>query len=350
MPPFSKIGSVLAIAAGKGGVGKSSVAVNLALSLQKRGFRVGLLDADVYGPSLAQMLPEGVEPAEDPQNPEWVIPAMTLGMPFISVAHFRKEASIVRAPIANSIIEKFIQRIQWGELDFLIIDFPPGTGDIQLTLMQKGAISAAVMVTTPQLVSLLDVRKAAQLFQKMEIPVVGVVENMSYFLDPSTKAKFTPFGSGGGKRLSQEFKVPFLGEIPIDPAISEGGDRGESLFEKAGDSPGAIAFTALCTTLLEKLKNLSYPVVAEVRQKDSHHLEIKMKDHWLTLKLHKIQKNCPCARCLEKKSREDVSMLEFSLIGRYAVRIIFSSGCSQGIYPIALLEKLAAEDIADRRV
>lgn len=327
---LSSVKTVLAVAAGKGGVGKSSVAVNLALALKSRGYKVGLLDADVYGPSLEQMLPKGIEPAENLEDPTKLLPGLSLGISFISVAHFKKEASIVRAPIANQIIAQFLETVQWGELDFLIVDFPPGTGDIQLTLMQKGKISAAVMVTTPQIVSIIDVRKATQLFLNMNIPVLGVIENMSYFLQDGKR--FTPFGEGGGAALAKEFEIELLGQIPIDPAISAAGDLGESLFEKGG--PSIQAFQALASKVLERdLSQASF----EVRGAGNA-LEIRKG----RVSLHELQKRCPCARCkLQKKCDENVSLLEFSLIGRYAIKVSFSSGCSRGIYPITLLEDLA---------
>ena len=334
----SKIGSILAVAAGKGGVGKSTVAVNLALALKNQGFKVGLLDADIYGPSLEQMLPKGMEPVDDLENPERLLPALTFGMPFISVAHFKKKASIVRAPIANQIVEQFLTIVEWGDLDYLIIDFPPGTGDIQLTLMQKAKIAAAIMVTTPQVVATLDVSKAIQLFQKMEIPVLGIVENMSYFIDPETGKKFFPFSSGGGESLCKEFNIPFLGEIPMDSKVSEAGDLGESLF--ASNSSAAQSFQTLSERVLQEISSLPKEDV-HVRQNGPHHLEIFIEGAWHTLSLHEIQKMCPCARCQgEKKCDEQVSLLEFSPIGRYAIKLIFSSGCSQGIYPYSQLKRL----------
>lgn len=333
---LSRVKSVLAVAAGKGGVGKSTVSVQLALLLKNQGFRVGLLDADIYGPSLRQMLPEGMEPAEDQSNPEMMLPGLAFGIPYISVAHFKREASIVRAPVANQIIEQFLRVIDWGELDYLIIDFPPGTGDIQLTLMQKAKISAAVVVTTPQVVATLDVGKAIQLFQKMEIPVLGVVENMSYFADGNTK--FFPFGTGGGEALSKKFSIPMLGQIPIDSKISEGGDLGQSLPE---NSTSALAFNEVCKNVLEEEKKVFQKELA-VRQKDPFHLEVELEGGWHAVSLHELQKHCPCARCeKEKKVADQVSLLEFSPVGMYAVRITFSSGCSQGIYPFALLKKVA---------
>jgi len=333
---LSKVKSVLAVAAGKGGVGKSTVSVQLALALKNQGLRVGLIDADIYGPSLKQMLPEGMEPVEDLENPEIMLPGLAFGIPYISVAHFKKEASIVRAPVANQIIEQFLTVVDWGELDYLIIDFPPGTGDIQLTLMQKAKISAAIVVTTPQIVATLDVGKAIQLFRKMEIPVLGVVENMSYFEEGGQR--FFPFGTGGGGDLSKKFSIPMLGQIPIDPKISEGGDRGEALPE---NSPSALVMEQIGKRVLEEEKKIVQKSFA-VRQKDPFHLEFEFENKWHVVSLRALQMECPCARCVKEKIvASEVSLLEFSPVGMYAVRITFSSGCSQGIFPIALLKKVA---------
>jgi ATP-binding protein involved in chromosome partitioning len=257
------------------------------------------------------------------------------------VAHFKKEASIVRAPVANQIIDQFLHIVKWGELDYLIIDFPPGTGDIQLTLMQKAKISAALVVTTPQTVATLDVRKAIQLFQKMQIPLLGVVENMSYFLDPATGSRFAPFGSGGGESLAKEFELPLLAQIPIDAEVSKAGDEGKSLFDQAHHSEVARVFEDLGEKV-DQLAHLLHEEELEVRQLDATHLEIFTKGQWHPLSLSHIQQHCPCAACEKgKKKVEKLSLLEFSSIGRYAIRITFSSGCSQGIYPMSLLRELA---------
>lgn len=229
--PLSKIKSVIAVAAGKGGVGKSTLTVNLALALKQLGYAVGIMDTDIYGPSVRKMLHEDRLPT---QKGEAITPALCQGIPMISMAYFRKdnEAAAVRAPIANGLISQFITNVQWGELDYLLVDFPPGTGDVQLTLGQKANLAGALIVTTPQEVAILDVRKAMNLFQQLSIPIVGIVENMSYYQDPATDQPVYLFGQGGGERLAIETGYPFLGSVPIDPLICECGDRGLSLFNQ----------------------------------------------------------------------------------------------------------------------
>jgi ATP-binding protein involved in chromosome partitioning len=231
----------IAIAAGKGGVGKSTVTVNLALALARQGASVGILDADLYGPSIAKMLPEDRKLVLDEAV---LIPAQGLGIYYISLAHFPlgKKATIVRAPIANQIISDFLTLVQWPCLDFLLIDFPPGTGDIQLTLMQQASLSGAILVTTPQEIALLDVEKAYQMFQEMQVPILGVVENMSYL---EGSPCIYPYGSGGGKKISLRHGLRLFGEFPLDPHISRCCDRSESLWEKFPESSSARLFDQL---------------------------------------------------------------------------------------------------------
>jgi ATP-binding protein involved in chromosome partitioning len=225
----SKKMQVIGIAAGKGGVGKSSVTVNLALALRQLNYSVGILDADIYGPSIRKMLPEDQLPSQIDQR---ISPAICSGIKMISMAYFRKddEASVVRAPIANGVITQFIKQVNWGDLDFLLIDFPPGTGDVQLTLAQQANLIGAVMVTTPQEVALLDVRKAMNMFDQVKIPILGIVENMSYYHHIKTDEKIFIFGQGGGEKLARDSGVPFLGSIPIDPELCQSGDLGRSIF------------------------------------------------------------------------------------------------------------------------
>lgn len=249
----SKIKNILAVAAGKGGVGKSAITVNLALSLKELGYRVGILDADIYGPSIRKMLPEDRLPG---QTDGKLVPAMASGISIMSMAFFRKEAeaAIVRAPIANKVIMQFLDGVNWPELDFLLIDFPPGTGDIQLTLTQMAQLTAAIMVTTPQQISLLDVGKAITMFEQVKVPVLGVVENMSWYWSQGVRVPL--FGQGGGERLAREHEVPLLGQIPIDPLICQCGDEGKSLMWHAPSSEAATSFKNLAQEVVRQLAHI----------------------------------------------------------------------------------------------
>lgn len=256
--PLSEISNVIAVAAGKGGVGKSTVAVNLALALSRKGFKVGILDADVYGPSLRKMLPEDQMPN---QEGNIIYPAASQGIRMISLAYFRRnnEAAIVRAPIANGVISQFLHNVAWGALDYLFIDFPPGTGDVQLTLCQQAKLTAAIVVTTPQEVALLDVRKAISMFNQVKVPILGVIENMSYYLLPGTSEKVYIFGKDGGERLAKESSVPFLGGIPIDPELCKCGDQGNAALLYQGDNerPSVTAFMDIASQAISRAQSLN---------------------------------------------------------------------------------------------
>jgi ATP-binding protein involved in chromosome partitioning len=255
--PLAIIGSIIGIAAGKGGVGKSSLTVNLALALTAQGYRVGIMDTDIYGPSIRKMLPEDRFPS---QKGGRIQPALCHGISMISIAYFRpeQEAAAVRAPIANSLVSQFIQQVDWGPLDFLLIDFPPGTGDVQLTLAQKANLNGAVIVTTPQEIALLDVRKAMSLFNQVKIPIIGIVENMSYYQTDSSTERLYLFGRGGGERLAREKGVPFLGQIPLDPLVCQCGDKGESLFALDPQSQQLItqSFQQVAQQMVNHVKQL----------------------------------------------------------------------------------------------
>lgn len=257
-PSERSIKNIIGIAAGKGGVGKSTVSVNLALALQSQGYKVGLMDTDIYGPSVRKMLPDGSLPS---QKGAQIFPAEVLGIKFISMAFFRpeNEAAVVRAPIANGLILQFIRNVVWGELDFLLLDFPPGTGDIQLTLCQHANLTGGVLVTTPQEVALMDVRKAAHLFQVVKIPIIGIIENMSYYSHPEGGEPIYLFGKGGGTRLSSEVGAPLLGEIPIDEALCRSGDLGESLHHKENEknNPAVKAFKSTAQLLVNHVRTIS---------------------------------------------------------------------------------------------
>jgi ATP-binding protein involved in chromosome partitioning len=255
--PLSSVKAIIAVAAGKGGVGKSSVTVNLALALKAMGYQVGVMDTDIYGPSVRRMLPEDRFPS---QKGTLITPALCAGIKMISMAYFRKEneAAVVRAPIANGVVSQFINNVDWGSLDFLLIDFPPGTGDVQLTLSQQANLTGALMVTTPQEVALMDVRKAMHMFDQVKVPLIGVIENMSYYLHPGIAEPIHIFGKGGGERLAREMGIPFLGQIPIDPEICQSGDRGQSLFARDANHqrPATRAFMHLADQVVAHIKVL----------------------------------------------------------------------------------------------
>jgi ATP-binding protein involved in chromosome partitioning len=226
-PRLPGVKNIIAVAAGKGGVGKSTVSTNLAAALSRLGTKVGILDADVYGPSIPQMMgPPEVGASAD--SGKRIVPAIHHGMRVISIGFFveRGGAVIWRGPMVHKLLQQFIEDVDWGELDYLIVDLPPGTGDAQLSLSQLLPVTGALMVTTPQEVSIIDVEKALAMWGKVEVPVLGLVENMSGFVCPSCGHHEEIFLRGGGRKLAERAGIPFLGEIPLQPAISRGGDAG----------------------------------------------------------------------------------------------------------------------------
>ena len=225
---YPELGRVLAISSGKGGVGKSTVATNLAISLARHGARVGLMDADIYGPNIPRMMGVNVPP---PVVNEKIIPLEAHGVKVISLGFLieRDQPAIWRGPIVMKIINQFLQDVAWGQLDYFLVDMPPGTGDAQLSLVQATHVHGAIIVTTPQEISVGDALRGAKMFQRVGVPVLGIVENMSYFECPHCGKPTSIFGSGGGRRLADELELELLGEIPLDPRIHEGGDRGEPI-------------------------------------------------------------------------------------------------------------------------
>jgi ATP-binding protein involved in chromosome partitioning len=247
---------VVAVASGKGGVGKSTVATNLALALHMLGRRVGLLDADIYGPSIPIMM--GVSETFDPNTTQF--PLDRYGLKLMSMGFIVKPetAMIWRGPMVHKYLSAFLTQIAWGELDYLVIDLPPGTGDAQLTLTQTAPLSGAVIVTTPQDVSLIDARKGLEMFRQVNVPVLGIVENMSYFLGADGK-RYEIFRHGGGQKLAQEAGVPFLGALAIDPRIAECGDHGDPIVHKHPDSEAAKAYLNLATIVSAEIVKTGTP-------------------------------------------------------------------------------------------
>lgn len=244
------IRNAIAIGSGKGGVGKSTVSVNVAVALAKTGARVGLMDADIYGPNTPTML--GVEKLPPPNGPR-IIPAEAYGVKMVSMGLLVKPGQplIWRGPMLNSAIRQFLGDVEWGELDYLIVDLPPGTGDAALSLAQALPLSGAVIVTLPQLVSLEDAGRGLNMFKTLEVPILGVIENMSY-LELPDGSKMDLFGAGGGEKLAQATETTFLGQVPIDQNVRIGGDTGKPIVDAHPDSPVAKAFTEIAQKIAQK--------------------------------------------------------------------------------------------------
>ncbi len=244
---------VIAVASGKGGVGKSTVAANLAVALDRTHARVGLCDCDIYGPSISLMFGTRERPTATEENK--IVPIEQYNLKLMSMGFLLDDTSpaILRGPMVTRYTQQFLRQVEWGELDYLILDLPPGTGDIQLTIVQTVALAGAIIVTTPQEVALIDARKASTMFEKVNVPVLGLIENMSYFLSPSDGQRYDIFGSGGGEREAKRIRVPLLGQIPIDIATREAGDRGMPVTAEGNDSPVGREFRKIAQRLRELL-------------------------------------------------------------------------------------------------
>jgi len=249
----------VAVASGKGGVGKTTVAVNLAIALQRGGARVGLMDGDVYGPNVPMMLGTSEQPRA--LGDRRILPVEAYGVKMISIGLLAPgdKPMIWRGPMLHSVVQQFIRSVEWGELDYLLIDLPPGTGDVQLSLVQTVPLTGAVVVTTPSQVALADVRKAIEMFRQVEIPVLGIVENMSFFACPHCQGKIDVFGEGEGRRMAELFGVPLLGEVEIDPRIRVGGDSGKPVAVGGEDSgvAGAKSLYAIARAVAARVEEVS---------------------------------------------------------------------------------------------
>ena len=259
----NQFGHVIAVGSGKGGVGKSTVASNLAISLAQQGANVGLMDADIYGPNIPRML--GIDEfhptSKDGQK---IQPAIAHGIKVVSIGFFVQEGQplIWRGPLLHSAIQQFLSDFDWGCLDYLVVDLPPGTGDVQLSLAQSLPISGAVLVTTPQAVAVDDAYRATSMFEKLAVPVLGIIENMA-FLELPDGNRMTLFGEGGGKALAERSGVPFLGSIPFDQQIVQNGDRGLLIVENHAESPAAQAIRTISSKVAAELSKQDYARVNE---------------------------------------------------------------------------------------
>lgn len=336
----------IGILAGKGGVGKSVVTASIALSLQKKGFKVGIIDADIYGPSIKQLLSTTTYPVTNIEGK--IEPACSSkGIFYISLAFFQKENSTtaVRAPIANDIIIQFLTAINWSSLDYLLIDFPPGTGDIPLTLIQQTSLSV-VVVTTPGVLSRVDVEKAIVMCLQCNVSILGVIENMSYITANDTKHFI--FGESSGEILSNKFEIPFLGEIPLCIQIGNYLDRGDSI-ESVTEESFICSISGIAEQIHRKYqgketrsRGLQPPYITII---DSC-LEITWRDGlYQKIPLVQLQQHCLCQECRNRGTLcpKQVGAKQVISVGNYAIRIVFTSGCCKGIYPFHLIREIGGK-------
>ncbi len=354
-PGLAKITNIIAIASGKGGVGKSTVSVNLAMALKQEGAKVGLMDADIYGPSQPGMLGAKNEQPEIGDN--MLKPLVRHGITFMSMGLLLSDDSPVvwRAPMAMKIIQQFIDNVDWGELDYLLIDLPPGTGDVQLTLAQQACLTGAVIVTTPQDVALGVARKGLKMFQQVNVPILGVVENMSGFICKHCGKTSEIFRVGGGRKMALEFGVPFLGAIPLDPEIVMSGDNGRPVLESGKNSPAAEAMIGIarklgqCAAAEHGRTDAVEPQQVEILANGD--LSIVWPDgHQGIHKPYSLRINCPCAQCVDEDSGKrtidpnrvplDIRIDAFDNVGRYALALQFSDGHSTGLYAFTYLREM----------
>jgi len=252
--PIEGVRNLVAVASGKGGVGKTTIAVNLALALKRLGASVALLDADVYGPNVPIML--GTDEQPQALSERQILPVEAQGMKVISMGLLNPgdKPMIWRGPMLHSVMQQFLRSVVWGVVDYLIVDLPPGTGDVQLSLIQMVSVTGAIIVTTPSTVALADVRKAIEMFRQVNVDILGIVENMSYFSCPHCQGRIDVFGHGEGKRIAEAYGVPLLGEIEIDPQIRIGGDTGNPVALLGPDAPGAKSIYAMAHAVAARLE------------------------------------------------------------------------------------------------
>ena len=380
---------VIAVGSGKGGVGKSTVAVNLALALQHVGGRVGLVDADVLGPSIPGMLglPTDQPPEATPDGR--IVPPNRHGLKAVSMGLLRGDdnPAILRGPMVSKYLQMFVGAVDWGELDYLILDLPPGTGDTQLTLAQSLPLSGVLIVTTPQDVSLKIARRGLRMFETVHVPILGIIENMSTFTCPHCGQGTDVFRRGGGERMSRQLGVPFLGSLPLDADIVTGGDEGRPIFVDKPHSVSAQTYLAIATELAGQLEGLpttalrpfswawdtneGEPAWVETaaqlsgfrttpigfRRRDARTLSVLWEDgHRDDFDVRDLRLACRCALCIEEMSgrplldptsvRPDVAPRTITSVGNYAITVNWSDGHSTGIYSFEWLRALGERDTA----
>ena len=366
--PFSRIRHTLVVGSAKGGVGKSSTTVNMAMALAKDGYAVGLLDADIYGPSIPGMLSQlysgkvGDLDAVKVEG-EKLLPFEMAGVKVMSVAMLiaAGEPTVWRAPMATKMLQQFLKGVEWGELDFLLVDLPPGTGDIPLSLAQEPGISGLILVTSPQKVALRVVEKGLHMFQQLKVPVVGIVETMSGFICGACGEKTSIFGKGAAEYLSKSFNLPILGKIPLDEDLVRSGDEGKPIFYYNPLAPSAKAFDGLAKNIVSHIRSEDkeeevVPLAIEgiPREDGNHSLAIYWSDGIkYVYSCKQLRLACPCASCVDEFTRErkikaedipkDIYIEKASPVGRYGVNILWTDAHSTGIYTYSYLREIPCE-------
>ncbi len=351
---LAEVRAILAVGSCKGGVGKSTVAVNLAGALARRGAEVGLFDADIFGPSLPTMLrpdDRAIRVADGA-----LLPLVCEGLRLMSFGFAAPDGgpAIMRGPMVSQVLDQLLTQTRWGELDYLVLDLPPGTGDIHLTLMQRANITAALIVTTPQELSLVDVVKGIQMFQRLKVPVIGVVENMSRYRCPDCGAEHHPFGSGARERLSREFGLPIAVDLPIRPEVSRWGDRGRPVVFAEPEGEVAAAFLDLADRVVREVSRVQHGAARppQVTWDAGRGVVLRRADgRTLVIPPRRLREACGCADCVGRRdgasglAREparaaDVEPVAIEPMGNYAVSIAWSDGHGPSIYPYDTIESL----------
>lgn len=367
------VNHVIVVGSGKGGVGKSTTAVNLAMALKKLGYTTGLLDADIYGPSVPTMLgksfPRGAEGNQPATEDNQLVPFDMQGVKVISLGLLigADQPTVWRAPMATKMIQQFLLGVKWGELDYLIVDLPPGTGDIQLTLSQQSNITGAIVVTTPQQVAMEIARKGLLMFRHVGVPILGLVETMSGFGCSECGATTSIFGEGGAKKLSATDGVPLLGQIPVDAALVRACDEGEPIVVRDPKSPSAVAYMQAAAKVVATVESQVaegkdvVPLAVEPMPAaiGGHRLAVYWSDgQKYTYSARALRFACPCAVCVDEFSGErkitldsvpeDIALEKALPVGRYGVNLVWNDKHSTGIYTYKYLRELDAEKTMER--
>jgi ATP-binding protein involved in chromosome partitioning len=346
---------IVAVASGKGGVGKSTVAVNLALGFQAIGLKAGIMDADIYGPSQPRLL--GISGKPEQASGKKLVPMEGYGLKAMSMGFMVDEGTPIvwRGPMVVGALNQMLREVLWGDLDVLVIDMPPGTGDVQLTIAQQVPLAGVVIVSTPQDLALIDARKGIAMFRKVNVPLLGIVENMSYFLAPDTGARYDIFGHGGARLEAEKIDVPFLGEVPLTIEVRETSDSGRPITATAPESPSAGIFREIAAKAWAELEKASGrgmkpPKLEVVHGGEALHVTFATRDdHELSAEMLRVMSPSAEVQGHSKEQRvtvggkKSVKIRELRGVGNYAVRIVFDDGHDTGLFTWSYLHMLSLQ-------